>query len=105
MHSSCFVFPLAGFVKQIARSIFESSKTLGTIEDLEPSMHANMRHSQAAAAHNCATGMAVDLFRRMVQTRCEGREINLQKAVALRRFIAERHSCLCEEHLRRSNPV
>jgi hypothetical protein len=63
MRSSCFVFPLAGSVKQIACSAFEAAKTLGTIEDLRPSMHANHRHSQAAAAHNCAAGMAVDLFR------------------------------------------
>jgi hypothetical protein len=52
MHSSCFVFPLAGFVEQIARSILEAAKTLGTIEDLRPSMHANITHSQAALARN-----------------------------------------------------
>jgi O-acetylhomoserine/O-acetylserine sulfhydrylase-like pyridoxal-dependent enzyme len=62
----CFVFPVAGLVKQIARSIFKAAKTLGNIEDSRPLMHANTTHSQAAAAHNCATGMAVDLFRRMV---------------------------------------
>jgi hypothetical protein len=75
-----FVFPFAGFVKQIACSMYDLPKTLGTIEDLRPSMHANLTHSQAAAAHNCATGMAVDLFRRMVQARWRGGEINLPKA-------------------------
>jgi hypothetical protein len=63
MRSWCFVFRFAGFVKQIARSIFEAAKTLGTIEYSRPSMHASITHSQAAAAHNCVTGMAVDLFR------------------------------------------
>jgi hypothetical protein len=42
--------------------MFEVPKTLGTIEDLRPSMHASITHSQAATAHNCVTGMAVDLF-------------------------------------------
>jgi hypothetical protein len=66
MRSSCFVFPFAGSVKQIACSMFEVQKTLGTIEDFGPSMHASSRHSQAAVAHNCATGMAIGLFRSMV---------------------------------------
>jgi hypothetical protein len=44
-------------------------KTIGAIEDLRPSMHANLSHSQAAAAHNCVSGMAVDLFRWMVERR------------------------------------
>jgi hypothetical protein len=53
-------------VKQIACSMVEVPKTLGTIEDSRPSMHANMKYSQAAVTHNCATGMAVGLFRGMV---------------------------------------
>ena len=87
MRSSCFVFPFAGSVKQIACSTFEVAKSLDTIEDLRPSMHANNRHSQAAAAHNCVTGMTVDLFRRMDEARWCGGEINLPRAAVLRRFI------------------
>jgi hypothetical protein len=33
MRSCGFVFPFAGFVKQLARAMFEAEKTLGTIED------------------------------------------------------------------------
>jgi hypothetical protein len=65
MRSWYFVFPFAGSVKQIACSMAEAAKTLGTIEVSGPSMHGNIRHSQAAVAHNCVSGMAVDLFRMM----------------------------------------
>jgi hypothetical protein len=70
-------------------------------------MHADITHSQAAAAHNCATGMAVDLFRRMIQARWCGGEINLPKAGVLRRFIAASHSAVilrCSPPLAKDGP-
>jgi hypothetical protein len=75
-----FVFLFAGFVKQIACSMLEAVKTLDTVEDLRPSMHAKITHSQADVAHNCATGMAVDLFfGEMVEARWCGGELTCRK--------------------------
>jgi hypothetical protein len=72
--------------------MFEAAKTLGTIDVLRLSMHANMTPSQEAFMRNCALSMAADLFFRVWfitrQRGCERGEINLPKAVVLRRFIA-----------------
>jgi hypothetical protein len=37
MRSCSFVFPFAGFVKEIAPWMFEAAKSLGTIDDSGPS--------------------------------------------------------------------
>jgi hypothetical protein len=63
MRSCGFVFPFAGFVKQIA-TMSEAAKTLGTIDVLWLSMHVNIANSQEAFMRNCALSMAVDLFPR-----------------------------------------
>jgi hypothetical protein len=100
MRSCVFVFPFAGFVKQIARSMSEAAKTLGTIEDFWSSMHANITHSQEGLARNCASWHGSRfIFERWCiggQARCDG-ETNLPKASELRRFIAETHRRHCEE--------
>jgi hypothetical protein len=56
-------------VKQIARSTFQTAKTLGTIDVSRLSMHANITRSQAALERNCALSMAADLFTMMVDLR------------------------------------
>jgi hypothetical protein len=56
------------------------------------SMHANAIRSQDAFPRNCALSMAAGLIRMMIYRNEKAGEINLRKAVVLRRFIAETHT-------------